>query len=280
MLRFDAYTATATGVKTDDFMQVLMDAGGLAGMTKIVQGAGHHTFANRISVTDGTGTQWGSVSWGGRQADRLMIEVKGERTPKAVEALRSRFEHRCTRGDVCADFDAPRAFQRLYRQCRQVKKAHRVIGAKAGDWDDFPEKGRTMYLGAKTSPVRARLYEKGLQPEYAHLNRPDWVRLELQVRPAKDAKSTFAALEPADFWGASRWSRDLAAMALQNHVDPHPAGTMYRESDTDRAIRFMCRQYGAHLMSLFADLGSWECVGLTLRDKIHEEAAAKQRGMQ
>jgi predicted transcriptional regulator len=36
------------------------------------------------------------------------------------------------------------------------------MGGKAGDWDDFPEKGRTLYLGSTSSPVRARLYEKGL----------------------------------------------------------------------------------------------------------------------
>ena len=32
----------------------------------------------------------------GKQGDLVMIEVKGEDTPKAVEALRSRFPHRCT----------------------------------------------------------------------------------------------------------------------------------------------------------------------------------------
>ena len=52
------------------------------------------------------------------------------------------------------------------------------MGGKAGDWDDFPEKGRTLYLGSQSSPVRMRLYEKGLQPEYAHLNRPNWARIE------------------------------------------------------------------------------------------------------
>ena len=54
------------------------------------------------------------------------------------------------------------------------------MGGKAGDWDDFPEKGRTLYLGSQSSPVRMRLYEKGLQPEYAHLNRPNWARIEFR----------------------------------------------------------------------------------------------------
>ena len=38
------------------------------------------------------------------------------------------------------------------------------MGGKAGDWDDFPEKGRTLYLGSQSSPVRMRLYERACSP--------------------------------------------------------------------------------------------------------------------
>lgn len=268
MLRFDAYTATSVGVKPEDFLQVLADAGGLAAFESMQESKGHFTFAKRVGVRDQSGTEWGSIQWGGRQGDRVMIEVKGERTPRAVEALRTRFPHRCTRVDACADFDAPRAFERLYRACRSVKSAHRIIGGKAGDWEDFPEKGRTLYLGAKSSPTRMRLYEKGKQAEYAHLERPNWARIEVQVRPVKDAKDEFARLSPEDVWGASSWTRDLASMVLQQHVDPHPAGTTWRKSERDAALEWMCKQYGAHLVSLASDLGGWDCVGLTLGEML------------
>lgn len=278
-VRFDAYSATSQDAKACDFVQVLADAaGGIAGggIEKVIQGKGFHTFGERLAFRDNTGSEWGSVMWGGRQGDRVMIEVKGERTPKAVEALRSRFDHRCTRVDSCADFDAPRVFEQLYRACRQVKKAHRIIGGKAGDWDDHPELGRTLYLGARSSPTRMRLYEKGKQREYAHLSRPNWSRIEAQVRPAKDAKEAFAKLSPEEVWGASRWTRDLAALVLKMHVDPHPAGTTYRLSERDTALEWMCRQYGAHLLSLAQDLGGWECVGKTLGDVIAQQGAASQ----
>ena len=127
-----------------------------------------------------------------------MFEVKGEHSQKAAEALRARFEHRVTRVDACADFDAPGAFEALLAPSIEVKKERRIMGGKAGDWDDFPEKGRTLYLGSQSSPVRMRLYEKGLQPEYAHLNRPNWARIEVQVRPAKEAKEAFASLSPLE----------------------------------------------------------------------------------
>lgn len=271
MVRFDAYVATTHQAGKEDLMQLLAEVGGLGSMHRVREGKGFHTFGTRLSLADESGTEWASLQWGGRQGDWKMIEVKGERTPKAVEALRARYWHRCTRVDACADFDAPGAFERLQRACVAVKRKHRVWGEKRGDWEDQPEKGRTYYLGAATSTTRMRLYEKGLQPEYAHLGRTDWVRIEAQVRPAKDAKVAFTALSPLEVWGASAWSRDLAGKVLGEHVDPHPAGTVYRLSDRESALRWMCKQYGAHLVGLAQDLGSWECVGRTLQEMINEQ---------
>lgn len=266
MIRFDAYTATTEALKPGDVLPWLMR---FAGDT-LHQGKGFHTFGERIAVRDETGSEVGAVAYGGKQGERIMIEVKGERTPGVVEHIRNAAPHRCTRVDACADFDAPGSFSRLLRHCLAVKKGHHLWGDRRGDWEDHPERGRTQYLGATSSPVRARLYEKGLQPEYLHLARHDWVRLELQVRPAKEAKEAFAKLSAVEVWGASKWSRDLAALALQEHVDPHPAGTVYRLTSQDHKLRWMCRQYGGALMQLADDCGGWDVAGLTLRDVLAE----------
>ena len=68
------------------------------------------------------------------------------------------------RVDACADFDAPGAFEALLAPCIEIKKEHKLRGEKAGDWEDFPEFGRTLYLGASTSAVKARMYEKESSP--------------------------------------------------------------------------------------------------------------------
>jgi DNA relaxase NicK len=274
MLRFDAYSATMVGPKTDDLLQIIMDQVGIGGAT-FNQSKGFHTFGHRLGVKDHTGSEVGAIQWGGRQGERLMFEVKGDATPGAVEALRARFPHRVTRMDSCADFDAPGAFERLLGPCTEVKKAHRLKGSKAGDWDDFPEDGRTFYVGSPKSITMARLYEKGKQPEYRHLHRENWTRLEIQVRPAKDAKAAFSHLSPVDAWGASGWTRELAAKVLQEHVDAHPAGTVYRLSEQEAALRWMCKQYGAHLVGLAQDLGNWECVGLTIQEMISAQAKGR-----
>lgn len=266
--RFDAYTATTSEAAPVELVDHLRAA--VFGSWEVKQGRGFHGFRERVSFLDNSGTEGGAVSWGGRHGALVMVEGKGEVTPELVTALRSGVQHRATRVDSCADFDGPRAFQRLYRPCRAVKKAHRLIGGKAGDWEDHPELGRTFYLGSAKSPVRARMYEKGKQPEYSHLGRADWVRLEVQVRPRKEQREVYAGLSPLEVWGASKWTRQLAAIVLDSYVNPHPPGTVYRLGSTERAMRWMTRQYAHHLLAYADDLGGPEALGLTLHDMAKE----------
>ena len=266
LTRFDAYTATTRAARYDDLVSVLLHLG-----DKVRQGKGHHGFKDRVSVVSRCGTEAGSVSWGGTHGSLVMIEAKGERTPEVVDQLRSKYEHRCTRVDSCYDVEEPGAFEKLLLPCLQVKKDYKLKGSKAGDWEDFPEDGRTLYVGANTSPVKLRLYEKGHQPEYRHLNRPDWVRIELQVRPAKDAKDAYSTADSLAVWGASEWTRELAGMVLAAELAPLPPGTTYKQTEEERAMHFLCKQYGNHLMSVRNRVGSWEQVGLELEKIIRRQ---------
>ncbi len=273
MVRFDAYTATTKAAKHHELTALLVASAGAD--HSISQGHGFHTFGQRIAVKDASGSEVGAVQWGGRQGDRVMIEVKGERTPEVAKALRERYWHQVTRIDACADFDAPGVFDSLLAPCIEVKKAHRLKGSKLGDWDDFPEDGRTLYLGAPSSVTRVRLYEKGKQKEYLHLARENWVRIEAQVRPLKEAKASYARVSPSEVWGASAWTRELSARVLEQHIDPHPAGTTYKLSERDAALGWMCKQYGQHLVSLAGDLGGWDVLGLTLSEILKAQRLSK-----
>lgn len=266
MVRFDAYVATARGVEPHQLESLLFFPG-----DTLKQGKGHHSFAEQFWVEDDSGTRVSSVQWGGRQGDRIMVEVKGERTPRTVEAFRQLApDHRCTRVDSCADWDDQGAFERLLGPVLRAKKEHRLYGEQRGDWEDHPELGRTYKLGAASSPVQARLYEKGKQPEYRHLGRDGWTRLEVQVRPQKDAKTEYATISASDVWGANKWTRQLAAELLLQHVDPHPPGTVRKLTDRDRALRFMVKQYGPTLAAEAFDLGGWDVLGFTLME-LHKQ---------
>lgn len=262
MIRFDGYSATTTAA--NPYQLVDLFGPGL----EQKQGRGFHQFGHRIALSDAR-SEVGAVLWGGAHGERSMIEVKGERSPEVVERLRSAFPHGVTRMDACADFDAPGAFDALLEPLLHVKQEHRLKGRRDGDWEDFPELGRTQYVGSPQSVAMVRLYEKGKQPEYRHLERPDWVRAEVQVRPgSKETKLAYAKLSPSDAWGASAWSREYACLVLEDHVDPHPAGTTWRKSDLETRLSWLCRQYGPTLLELLGEVGNWECVGLTLGEAI------------
>jgi hypothetical protein len=273
--RFDTYTASCRGF--DPVAMINLTGQFAAQGDKVVMGKGYHQFGETYAWRGADGSEWASVLFGGKHGDLGMIEVKGERTPQLVEAIREALPgHRCTRADSCVDVDEVGAWDKLLPIVLGVKQRFKLRGEKRGDWD-FPEDGRTQYLGAASSPVRVRLYEKGKQPELRHLERFDLVRIEAQVRPVKDARDNYAHLNASEIWGASPFTRDLAAQVLQAQVQPVPAGTVWKQSERDKALGWMCSQYGPHLISLAQDLGSWDCLGLTLREMVATERELKQR---
>jgi hypothetical protein len=93
----------------------------------------------------------------------------------------------------------------------------------------------------------------------------------LQVRPTKDAKDVYSRADSLAVWGASAWTRELAGLVLAAELAPLPAGTVHRLSDQERALRFMCKQYGSHLIGLRNDLGGWDEVGQKLAEMIRRE---------
>ena len=140
---------------------------------------------------------------------------------------------------------------------------------KAGDWEDFPEFGRTLYLGASTSAVKARMYEKESSPNTCTWANRIGVGL-VASQASQRGQEAFATLSPSEVWGASKWSRALAARSSTN-ISAHTRAPP-RLSERDKALSWMVKQYGHHLVGLASDLGGWECVGLTLSEIIKDQA--------
>ena len=124
-MRFDAYTATTTEATVSDVMSASAGVFSLFTDMKLRQGKGFHQFGERLAIME-EGHEVMAVQWGGNHGDRIMVEVKGERTPAAVEAFRAAFPHRVTRVDACVDFDAPAAWGGLYGACMDIKRLHRL----------------------------------------------------------------------------------------------------------------------------------------------------------
>lgn len=185
------------------------------------------------------------------------ITGSGSSAPPLAKLLRSHFpSHRVSRLDACEDFHHPDVYAYLRHKAlniaRQGKVRVREIVKPLSECDD----GSTLYIGAPTSSISGRIYQKGLQLGVS----ADWVRVELQVRPQKDLKQAIAYLDPLQVWGLSKWSHQLAVemgnKELQR-VDAH----VYQQADDARAWHFMLKQYGPMLKKLMPHHGSWEAIG-------------------
>jgi hypothetical protein len=167
-----------------------------------------------------------------------------------------------SRADVRIDTVSEGAFEYLYGLCKGVSDVLDIKRKQLGDWDvEGSPSGRTYYVGSKSSVVQVRLYEKGKESG----GDKNWVRLEIQVRPAKRiGKEKASAYEPEQFWKCSAWSSLLYATVF-NHSDkvkPETLGTVWSLSDQERALRALVSQYGNTLEKLADDLPyGWDSIG-------------------
>jgi hypothetical protein len=154
-------------------------------------------------------------------------------------------------------------WRQLSKAALAVRKEFGLASRLNGDWIARAD-GRTIYLGAPSSYVQARLYEKGKQLG----SHPDWVRLEIQVRPSGEGKSNLASVEAAQLFSVCPWTRALSERvgipeleAVRIRDPKHPA-------DDERALEYMVRQYGGLLRRTEERLGSWEAVSELLRSRV------------
>lgn len=198
-----------------------------------------------------TAEVYAGMMWGGVNPHPHVTST-GDSGELIAALLRETFpDHRVARVDVAIDMRGDGLFDDLFDLLRKTSAKYSTLTGKR-ILGDSPDDGSTYYLGAPTSAVRVRLYEKGKQL-YKLTGDPvwrmffDWARLEIQVRPQKGFKSEAASLPPEAFWGCAPWTRDLARDCLA--LNPEPV-TMKptRIADHERAMRALAAQYGPTLL--------------------------------
>lgn len=198
------------------------------------------------------------INFGGQNEEHgANIIGTGPAAQPLSEILRAKFPvHRVSRLDACEDYHHPRAYAYLRGLALKIAKAQRVkcreIVKPLIESDD----GSTLYLGADTSALSMRVYEKGKQLDCG----TEWVRVELQVRPQKDQKAIVSMLSSTEVWGLSKWSHAMAVEMGKKNLQRVNA-QVWQPSDHDRAYRFMLKQYRAVLESMLATHGSPEALG-------------------
>ena len=220
---------------------------------------GRHGFAAGMSFTNGRGRVL-DVLWANRatHVDSVFFESSGKWAYPLSSFLRQwKPVHRVARVDVAEDYVGAGSWDRLSGLCLDVADEHGIEVEHAGD-HHRAIKGRSIYLGGRTSVVREICYEKGKQIG----GDPNHVRLELRVRPgSREAKYRAAELLPAELYGASNWSQDLAVRLGNPEVARMSLGTVYRAEDVERSRKALLRQYGNTLQGIASEVGSWSAAG-------------------
>jgi len=257
---FDAYCATvyAPPEPLVDELQCLMESAGFVSL--VTEGPKVKFYANNTVLVDPKGHRWLSVKSGGSNP-HPWVECSGRASEALSRHLRGGIRHRPTRIDHAHDLRAAGLFDRMHDYAKALCKKHNLKLGYGGDWNT-PDAGRTVYVGSRKSQVCVRIYEKGL--EYAHrVGEPvtdqlrQWVRFELEFKPqTRTAKQIAHTLEGPQLWGSTVWSNQLAQEVLSMPTEIVSIRER-RESNRERALRFMATQYGAHLRALLDD----ECKG-------------------
>lgn len=273
MVGFDWYQATVPA-PVNDVLEVLA---GLGTGLQLSHDRGMHGYASTAvlgSESDGPAAR---VMHGGSHEYPHAV-VSGDWAQPGAELIRAAFpEHSVSRLDVREDFSDDGAFDAIQAQLVNAAIQHRLKVGTAGD-HLVTLKGRTVYLGAPSSAVRLRLYDKRAEILSKYVTEGDratvvkalripdsLARLEAQIRPqGKAAKVRFSTMEPTAALGCTRWMRQVWHDVAGLELTPCQVGKPWRQSDLERAYKIAMAQYGGVFRRMYADLGSWECVGLQI----------------
>lgn len=241
---FDWYRATVPA-SVEALTQAVLEIAGP--YPQIEDGPGRFNYRYARTVTDG-GDRVATILHGGSNG-HPNVEASGDRSPALANLLRSGGEHKVTRCDPKIDLYGDDLYSRLRAWSEGFADRFRIGHREIKDRD--PAKGNTIYLGSRKSAVFCRIYEKG-KADRLHYSDAEsdmlsgWVRLELEVKPQKEMKLRAATMQPAEFFGISAWTMELAQEVVGMSPDPVPFHPRRMASD-DRAYSFMLSQYGALL---------------------------------
>lgn len=261
---FDAYNATVYAQR-DLLGAALLDALQAAGYAPRVERGPKVTFYDENALfLDDKGHRILSIRSGGANFHPF-VECKGPASPLVAATLRNGFDHKPSRVDSALDLRGPDVWAQLCAICDRMEEVHGVQLNERGAKRDHPHRGSTIYLGSRSSRCFVRVYQKGLKTaeemglvgdaipdELRH-----WVRCELELKPDKpEGKRQAAKLSARGMWGCSPWTRVFATLAFAIDAEKVKMSEK-RESDHERAMRYLIQQYGPTIRKHVELCGSW-----------------------
>jgi hypothetical protein len=291
-MRFDAWNATFPNEVLDEVRFHLETKLG-ATLENRDQGLHGYKFSELIQIE---GVTHGVIAYGGVNS-RLFVEVKGEASQVWSEFVQSWIKEWAgndnlallTRADVCFDWEddsdvvalAP-SLRRSVEDSVSFERGRPPQWDQRGDWNSIQGRlrGCTLYMGAASSSVRVRLYDKGAELKGRGIDASDNLRrVEVQVRASSKAeKIAWAFNTPEMFWTIS-----VSVRAVASHLAVPFQGSMVRvpspPADLERLKTLASVQYGEAIAALARDLATGATSAVGLVDLLVAEIEKRRRSV-
>lgn len=216
----------------DDLLQAL-------GTAIALPGKGLQGWSQSVQAYDREGYLLGSVYFGGGREDVHVVSTSSA-ADQARQAVVGMDRARTSRVDTRVDTLMP--YEDLVWVCESAAATYGSRITRMESSERGQSLGRTTYLGAPSSAVRVRVYEKWLESPGEYLEGTN--RVEVQLRPASKVKERVSRWSPAETFCASKVTRDLA-QRLGDDLAPKSTLHVARKTpDLERTLRTMGEQYG------------------------------------
>lgn len=194
----------------------------------------------------------------GRNYETVLIESSGQNARRCHRVLSDAgLPFSCSRLDAALDLlDPPMSFEDIAALAVDIAAELNITTDTRGDWlgPNAGIKGRTLYVGARTSPIFVRIYEKGKEQG---ISGSGWVRFEVEYKPNKAIDKRLASsLSPGTILSGSRVvTRVLEKMGFRLEDACLQRAPRIRR-DSTRARRALARQYLPTITDWIEEAGS------------------------
>lgn len=244
---YDYYSATVLDRGPDDVIEALRD---VKTRTEVRACTAQNGYDRAYEIIHEDHDRLCRVSVG-----RQGVNVESKSNSPVIVPVVKNWAHQVSRVDACIDVVEEGFFDWSVEMLKKIAVARNLTIDQRGDWERG--KSRTYYLGGRKSVIQLCLYEKG----YKEDSDPNWVRLEIRLRPQKkDLKLYASNLDAWEVMCYPKWMKkyyEHVGIKYIENVKPK----IWTPNDKLMARYHLVKQYGRVISELREELGGWEDFG-------------------
>jgi hypothetical protein len=265
------YLAASVAMKGQEIGEKL--AAHYGGQVELCRPKNGYTFGYKVTVGNDTMCELHI-----RDGDDPWVFATGSRSQDLADflvPLQLMHEISVTRMDAALDVFDSEWFPILVEHGKRWATEHGLTTDQRGDWLN-PQRGRTWYLGARSSRFFHRIYEKGRKERVD----PNWVRHEIEYKPQhRHERLAAISLTAPQVWAmhAGPIFGKILGLDLVQVFDLPVHKPLRVRRDVDRARGALCAQYGNTLCTWLQECGGDPLelvaelmVGIEHQRKVHE----------